>query len=48
MATANPVPLDAPGVAAERGEDPTVDSSHGGEEGGGIKEDNNNEYHKGG
>jgi hypothetical protein len=50
MATANSVQLDAPGVAAERGEDPAVDDSHGGEEGGGVKDnnDNKNEYHEGG
>ena len=48
MATANSVPLDAPGVAAERGEDPAVNGSHGGEEGGGVKDNNDNKYHEGG
>jgi hypothetical protein len=42
MATANSVSLDTPGVAAERGEDPAVDGSHGREEGGGIEDDDNN------
>ncbi len=37
-----------PGVAVERGEDPMVNGSHSGEEGGGIKDDNDNEYHEGG
>jgi hypothetical protein len=37
-----------PGVAAKRGEDPTVDGSHGGEEGGDVKDDDDDEYHKGG
>jgi hypothetical protein len=32
-----------PGVAAERGEDPAVDGSHGKEEEGGIEDDNDNE-----
>jgi hypothetical protein len=41
MATANSVPLDAPGVATKRGEDPAVDSSYSGEEEGGVKEDDN-------
>jgi hypothetical protein len=37
-----------PGVAAERGEDPVVDGSHGGEEGGSIEDKDNDEYHEGG
>ncbi len=37
-----------PGVAVERGEDPVVNGSHGREEGGGVKDNDNNEYHKGG
>ncbi len=37
-----------PGVAAERGEDPMVDGSHGREEGGDVKDDNDGEYHEGG
>jgi hypothetical protein len=48
MATANSVPLDAPGVAAKRGEDPAVNSSHGGEEGGGVKDNDNDKYYEGG
>ncbi len=32
-----------PGVAAERGEDPTVDGSHGKEEGGGAKDKDDKE-----
>jgi hypothetical protein len=36
-----------PGVAFERGEDPVVDGSHGGEEGGGVEANDNDEYHKG-
>ncbi len=37
------------GVAAKRGEDPAVDGSHCGEEGGCIEDNNNdNEYNKGG
>ncbi len=47
MATANSVPLDAPGVAAKRGEDPAVDGSHGREEGGGVKDNNDGKYHEG-
>jgi hypothetical protein len=35
------VPAD---IAAKRGEDPAVNGSHGREEGGGIKEDDNNKY----
>ncbi len=37
-----------PGVAAKRGEDPAVDGSHGREEGGGVEDDDNDKYHKGG
>jgi hypothetical protein len=32
-----------PGVAAERGEDPVVDGSHGGEQGGGVEDDEDDE-----
>jgi hypothetical protein len=36
-----------PNVAAEKEEDPAVDRSHSGKEGGGVK-DNDDKYHKGG
>ncbi len=42
------ISLAPPGVAVERGEDPVVDGSHGGEEGGGIKDNDNDEYLEGG
>ncbi len=48
MAIANSAPLEAPGVAAKRGEDPAVDGSHGGEEGEGVEDDDDDNYHEGG
>jgi hypothetical protein len=35
-----------PGVAVERGEDPVVDGSHGREEGGGVEDVDDDEYHR--